>query len=743
MNILQTTPTISSLVEARTLGEGNTIIIGVRGLIPGYMTVSVPDRLLDAAMYLKAEYAYKRLISIDSNPIAAVEAAYKTASGLYDNDNGKLADNIYDLPKSKVSLLVLKKDKSERSFETAAFELAREIQMFGGLGEAAHKLSEASESDLFTCAAAIASKSKSVANWLDQYQDNYSHPNVTTDAPMVYMQYSVTKARLGFRAMLKLPTGYGKTSKLLNPAIQSYLDAGKKVLVISHRRSIIKNITVQGLVDYEEVRIGQMTKAKGLKIVVNSLISAKFDEFLQDVDLVVIDEAAQVIDHALEGSVRDRDAVWNTLQRVVWSAKSVIFADADANDECLALLKKDDQPVSIFEIDQAHADIKCRVGALDQVRAMAIDSAKEGHKVLVAIDIAKDAEAMGKVLEKAGLNPLVITSKTAGWPAQSAFIANPNTDQHSVVIYSPAITSALSITSGHFTHHFGLFEGSVTPRSAIQMLRRDRKSTDFVIGVRNPQAKRQEIAQVEYDASGKSDFDSVRFQHMIRTSWLRDNIQFTLPQELHRQGFALEQIENDDAQGIEGWKSKSTGRRAVKTDTATILLNAQAANELQATRTQKNGSNSEQEHFAAIRFFAEKALKTPNLTFKDCSFWGEGVGQAKLNNFRKLHAEPANTFEALTKELYDSHLNGQWQAGNTVDLYKRLNDVRHEAILAGFEMPRQIDAKLVDPRTMQATLTSILKMHGLKTKRKDGGSKGYYYIIDPKSLEQMKEYTGL
>jgi hypothetical protein len=747
MNVEQITPTIpiASLVESRTLGEGTTIIIGKRGLVPGYVTVSVPDRLLDTAFYVKSEYSkkYKLLIDMSLNASAAVDVAFKTASGLYDSNLGKITDNIYDLPRSDISLMVLRKDKSQHAFETAAYELAREIQAFGSLGDASRKLAEASGEDLFSCAAAIASKDKIVAKWFDKYSDNYTHEHVTTDAPLVYMQYSVTKARQGFRAMLKLPTGFGKTSKLLNPAIQSYLDAGKKVLVISHRRSIIKNITVPGLVDYEDVWIGQMNNAKGLKIVVNSLISAKFDDFLQNVDLVVIDEAAQVIDHTLEGSVRDRDEVWIALRNVVQNAKSVIFADADANDECLALLKKDSQPVTVFEIDQAHSDIKCKIGALDQVRSMAINSAKEGHKVLVAVDIAKDAEAMGKVLEKAGINPLVITSKTAGWPAQSAFIANPNTDLHNVVIYSPAITSALSITSGHFTRHYGLFEGSVTPRSAIQMLRRDRKTTEFVIGVRNPQAKRQEIAQVEYDASSKSEFDNVRFKHMIRTSWLRDNIQFSLPQELRRQGFELEKIENDDAQGIEGWKSKSSGRRAVKTDTATLLLHAQAANELQATRIKKNGSNSEQEHFAAIRFFAEKALKNPNLTFNDCSFWGEGVGQVKLNNFRKLYDEPANTFDELAQELYDGHLHGQWQAAKTADLYQRMNDVRHEAVLAGYEMPKQTDADKVDPKTKQATLTTILKMHGLKTKRVDGGKSGYYYVIDLKSLEQMQEYTGL
>ncbi|AZE41435.1 relication protein RepA [Pseudomonas chlororaphis subsp. aureofaciens] len=372
---------------------------------------------------------------------------------------------------------------------------------------------------------------------------------------------------------------------------------------------------------------------------------------------------------------------------------------------------------------------------------MALSAAQAGQNTLIACDIARDAEALGKVLEKGGIESLVITSKTAGWPAQSAFISNPNTTAHQVVIYSPAITSALSITSGHFQAHFGLFEGSVTPRSAIQMMRRDRTAKEFVIGLRNPQNKREEIAQVEFDASAKSAFDDVRKAHMTRTGWLRDNIQLTLPYELKRQGFQLEMIPNDNDLGIEGFKANSAGRRAVKKDTALILLNATASTEVQAKRTQKIGSSSEAEHFAAIRYQAQQGLKRKDLTFQDAQFWGEGIGQVKLDNYRKLFVEPSTTFEALVQELHTGLLNDTWTPADSVALYDRINAVRHEAILAGFKMPKNTGS--VSDRSKQGAISEIMSLHGLKTKRKDGGKSGYYYIIDPKSLEQMEEYTGL
>lgn len=744
MDTIKSNNPISQLVESETKGSGSTVIIGSSATIPGIMTINVPGRLLEAASYLKTEYAkYKRLVCIDGNATAAIDAAYKTNSGLYDSESGKICDSIYSLPKSTLALLVLKKEKSTDAFESAAFELAREIQGAGNPVTAAQKLAVASGTDLDTCAEAIARKSASVIKWLDQYNDMFEHPTLADSTEMLYMRQAIIKPRRGFRAMLKLPTGAGKSSKLLHPAIKAYMDAGRKVLVISHRRSIVKNIDIPGLIDYEDVRIGEMAEAKGLKIVVNSLTSEKFKSFIHNVDLVVIDEVAQVIDHALEGSVAGREQVWGELKKVVFGASSVIFADADCNDEALALIKKFDERVSIFKVDQTHTDINCKIGSLDEVRSMAIAAAKAGEKVLMAVDIAKDADAMGKVLEKAGLQPLVITSKTASWSAQAAFIANPNTDEHHVVIYSPAITSALSITSGHFTRHFGLFAGSVTPRSAVQMMRRDRKASEFTIGVQNPQARRQEIALAEFDASGKSSFDQVRYQHMKRTSWLRDNIQHTLPQELKRQGFSLEELATDDQLSTDGWKANSAGRRAVKTDAAKLLLEAQAATQAKAVSTMQNGSKSEQEHFEAIRYFAEKGLKSTTLTFKDCEFWGEGVGQSKLQKFSELHMQADTQLLSIFQDLYQGHVNGQWRLEDTVALYARLNTVRRDAIIAGYEMPRQVDAALVDPKTKQATLTAILKMHGLKTKRVDGGKAGYYYVIDPVSLAQMKGYTGL
>ena len=43
----------------------------------------------------------------------------------------------------------------------------------------------------------------------------------------------------------------------------------------------------------------------------------------------------------------------------------------------------------------------------------------------------------------------------------------------------------------------------------------------------------------------------------------------------------------------------------------------------------------------------------------------------------------------------------------------------------------------------QSAITRLLGQMGLRTKRKDGGKDGYYYIVLPASLERMAGYIAI
>ncbi|MEW5608663.1 hypothetical protein [Pseudomonas juntendi] len=732
------------IIERKILGNvqsSQAVIINNKVSLAGYMTIATGKPQAEAD-YFRREYPQiKRLVDISTDSVNAVYAAYSTASGIYDGENGKLSDNVYDLKRSAVFLRVLFRARTDKALDKAALELVRESYGNVNIPKSVELLQAASDFDAQICAEAIEKNMIRVESDYASRSDDFKYRFKSEPESPEALRAEILKDKPRKR-LLQLPTGWGKTSGVLKPVIEKYLADGKKVVVISHRRSIVKNLNIDGLVHYEDVLPRQMETAKGLKVVVNSINSEKFTEFLNNVDLVVVDEAAQVINHIFEGSVSDRNGVWKTFKRLIKSgSRSAILADADINDECLALLNDGHNIVSIYSKKQSHADIKINLGQLDQVRAQALEAIGAGKKVLIACDIAKDARALGKAAEKLGVPALVITAESANWPDQTAFIANPNTTDHAVVIYSPAITSALSITSGHFEQHFGLFEGSVTPREAVQMLRRNRTTRQFTVGIRNPQNRKEEIADVEFNASEKTDFDVELHAHRKRNAWLRDNILFTLPREMHRQGFQIEQIERDDARGIQGFKANSSARKALKKDSTQKLLSAKQISETKAQKIFKNGSASEDEYFAALNAQARAALKKNELTIEDAKFWGEGVGKIKLENYSKLYFEGFNEFECVVREVFQGMQSGKWRPEDSVAAYDRINKVREQAILAGFILPK--NSPNISDRSKQGAISEILAMHGLKTKRKDGGEKiGYYYVIDPSSLAQMKGYAG-
>ncbi|MCL8307661.1 hypothetical protein [Pseudomonas putida] len=731
-------------IELQILGDvqsSKAVIINNKGVIDGYMTIATGLPQAEAE-YFRHEYPQiKRLVDISTDPLNAVYAAYATASGVYDGENGKLADNVYDIRRSAVFLRVLARAKTDKALDRAALELVRESYGKVDIPKSVELLQSSSDFDDQACAEALAKNiSKVEADYASRSDDfKYRFMSEPESPEALCAEILKDKPR---KRLLQLPTGWGKTSGVLQPVIEKYLADGKKVVVISHRRSIVKNLNIDGLVNYEDVAPRQMETARGLKVVVNSINSEKFTEFLNYVDLVVVDEAAQVINHIFEGSVSEREAVWKTFKRLVQSGSgAAILADADINDECLALLNDRQNIVSICSKKQSHNDIKINLGQLDQVRALALESIGAGKKVLIACDIAKDARALGKAAEKLGAPALVITAESAGWPDQAAFIADPNTTDHSVVIYSPAITSALSITSGHFEQHFGLFEGSVTPREAVQMLRRNRTTKEFTVGIRNPQNRREEVADVEFNASDKTDFDVELHAHRKRNGWLRDNILFTLPREMHRQGFKIEQMERDDDKGILGFKANSSARKALKKDSVQKLLSAKKIPESEANKIINNGSASEDEYFAAISTMARRALRKRELNVEDARFWGEGVGSVKLENYKNLSLPGKNDFEIVVREVFQGMQAGKWKSEDSVAAYDRINKVRDQAILAGFRLPK--NSPNISDRSKQGAVSEIMAMHGLKTKRKDGGEKiGYYYVIDPSSLAQMEGYAG-
>lgn len=88
--------------------------------IKGYTTIQSDD-VLAKAKELRADYSSaKRIIGIKDCVTDAIDAAYKTASGIADINGTIIADSIYKMSKLDVAILIARNDSSERAMHKAA-----------------------------------------------------------------------------------------------------------------------------------------------------------------------------------------------------------------------------------------------------------------------------------------------------------------------------------------------------------------------------------------------------------------------------------------------------------------------------------------------------------------------------------------------------------------------------------------------------------------------------------------------
>ncbi|MBI6707269.1 DEAD/DEAH box helicase [Pseudomonas syringae] len=690
---------------------------------------------------------------------------------MHSANDGQITKSIYSMSKIAIALMIVKADSSDKAFDAAAFEIARDIFVSGKTEEKARALAEATGRTQEACMSAINSKLEFLTARMNSKTNVLEATGISTETPEAIRDIILAD---GGKYLISLPTGEGKSTIINEPVLQAYIKAGKKVLVISHRRSINKTLAnIEGIVSYDECNDpSDLQNAKGLKIVVNSLAALKFKRFIAEVDLVVIDEASQVISHVLGGEVKNRKSVWETLNLVVKHTANVIMSDADIDARCAEMVGPD---YKLFKKPAAHAGITVRTGDINHVRALAIESACRTN-TLIACDAVKEALALAKAIEKqGGPAALVITADNAQWPEQAAFIANPNDTTHQVVIYSPVITSALSITSGHFQANFGVFQGQVVPSDAIQMLRRDRTATSFVVGIKQPQYSKSEAVEASYkckpvclddllatlsfkegekakaEALVRSELSALQFQfleytHRKNEAWLRDNIQSTLPASLLARGFSVEVLEHDDDLSLAGFKADSQSRKAVKRDVAKGLNHAVKADPVTAQRVQEFGSVNEQEYLEASRARAIEVMKVSDFDLDDAMIWGHGEGESKIIKFRELMSttealgatdeRSSKRVMALMKPAFEVMTTGNtWTGTESVALFDSLNAIRSDVITTGIRM-----SSAKSDQAKKADITKIFSQLGLVVKKHETTCKQFFYVITAKSLAQMTRY---
>lgn len=438
-------------------------------------------------------------------------------------------------------------------------------------------------------------------------------------------------------------TGYGKT-ELNEKIIKHCIESGLKVLYVVHRITIAdNNINIAGVTHYNEIMPGTEDDIKCLKIVANSIIKRNLKGFMNSVDVVILEEGRQGLDFIATGTVEQRDNVFETLQRVCRNAKSVILSDADSNDRTLGFIK--DSTGKDIRLMHGHMDFSDKtISMIDYNQALGeIDQLVGSKPIMIATDSKRQADRLfSKYKNNDDVNAIVITSDNIRNAETQEFLKNINSDeQYNLVIYSPAITSSLSVVFDRYKIHYGLFQGVVTSSDAIQMLRRNRPCDNFRVGIRS--RKEYLIDDLgELTSDDGTELDLFIAQVEAEGNFDRNNIQAAFYFCAQHEGFNV--VVSKDTTSVEiGETAERSATTIESNEFKNRMLATVAADSIYNAEAMANGGESASHDADAIeRKKIERTLGKTDLTRKDISNYSRGRLTSLVKNFELLIANRDN-----------------------------------------------------------------------------------------------------
>ena len=285
--------------------------------------------------------------------------------------------------------------------------------------------------------------------------------------------------------MVKAPMGSGKTEQVARRVVEQ---SNGLACVINHRISLSADLANRLGLNYYKEASG--SSGNGVATCINSIVNKDIKHTLGLAAAVVIDEFSQTVDHLAVGPVEKRSHVYQDFLQLLREKKIVALLDADLNNRDIDLVEaaiEGEKPVHVYEMPESWAEYQFRILPTPTALMTSIcNDIRQGENVMLAVDsktgvqrIAQqireemkgDAEAFGE-----SLRLLTIHADNSGGEAQKAFLDNPDAEssKYDLLIYSPSISSGVSLKSGHFTRVYGLYNGVVPGREFFQMLRRNR-----------------------------------------------------------------------------------------------------------------------------------------------------------------------------------------------------------------------------------------------------------------------------
>ncbi len=447
-------------------------------------------------------------------------------------------------------------------------------------------------------------------------------------------------------AIIKTPTASGKTSAVIEPIIRHGIEKGLVPVYVTHRRSIVSSsMMFDGVTHYEQIQAGTEDEILALKIVVNSTVKTNLNGTFERSKILCVDEAKQTLNHLFEGTVKDPKGTYEQMLDMIRDADTVIMTDADANDRLVQMVMNTGRTdITIYEMKADHSDITMNITDADSVHSMIRAAITTGQRAFVAFDNKQHADELSEGIKKdfEKKSVLTITGDSINGNEQQAFLANPNVvgRTYDVVIYSPVITSSVSITKDVFAANFGVFSGVITPMDAVQMLRRDRTATEFTVGLskskhldyQNNNAERIATGQEFLTGEKSTEFDLLAAGLLADSTELKNLFVPAFVYNCEIDGFEINVMRTDkDFQK----GARTTRKRYSAIEAANYIQQILIASPMSPREVMKAQNEQELDQntpFRVQRYEMERSLVKADITHKDIDLYSRGRLNVILNN---------------------------------------------------------------------------------------------------------------
>lgn len=612
--------------------------------------------------------------------------------------------------------------------------------------------------------------------------------------------------------IIRAPMASGKTKHLLAPLMQQ----AEKGAYLAHRVSLIADacnrlakrceITQKILVpvdNYQTLTATDMWRIDRLGCCINSITHPKFAQFFAGITELLIDEASQTLRHVAEGTVDNPVLVLERLAQLMRNADRTVMCDADANDALVEFVEKACPGQTIHIIEMATDCSYIEVLHTNDLMAhqSVIEAVRRNETVLVADDAATDGAALAQriLTECPGKKVLHVHKDSKGEKDVEDFLADPNGQAKNwdAVIYSPAISSGVSIQEPHFQNHVGIFFGTVAPSDAVQMLRRDRTARRYIVGFHITDNKKEtdkdrifrgrvaadkralmtDGREIEWDENDseiiarwrKTLFDDVWLKATAAEREAKQDFANNMLLILYSDGYKVGRLESNPLAEEQASNGKKIAKAAVTAARHLQILNEETPSSDAANRLMRRDVMSSSERAQLVRYHIETQLCVPEVDQEHIEFW-ENSGPKRLARFEALQAsiEDCQKFDnhlvdrgvtttrrllktaqhRILRQVFDClGINIKTGTGEFTTAQAREAMGQVLATEAAIEEYNELNIGVYvnpksKPKCATRWLASIMERLGLELKsRREGRAKIYKHFITPESWSLISDYA--